>query len=245
MAKFKFCKNCKKTYCYNFLYPGYSTPTICEDCISTLIENCFSTVMSRETSRESTPTDDCVTVKTETVDDCVTVNQKPLETILTVEGSTEDVLFGGENICELYSNEDDKHQLEEELNSEIGRYKYFYLKNQNVWIISLKNKELYKRYKNDNDFIGNRYKDLLKDQNKICLLTQIVNERVELKNIGKYLFYREVYLTTRKNKSILDLFKHYIGGDENRFYLNERDNIGYYRWKFIVHKKDGKFQKKR
>ena len=69
-----------------------------------------------------------------------------------------------------------------------------------------------------------------------CLLTQIVNERVELKNIGKYLFYREIYLTTRKNKSILDLFKHYIGGDENRFYLNERDNIGYYRWKFIVHK---------
>lgn len=159
--------------------------------------------------------------------------QQDINTPVTV--STEDILFGG-SLTDLYSVEDEKDEVAEELKKEIVKNKYFYLKNQNCWIISLKSKDLFKRFRKDKEFIGNKFKDALRSESKIALLTQVVNERLELKTIGKYLFYREVYLTTRTNKSILKLFSTYIGGNETRFYLSEKENVNYFRWKFLVHK---------
>ena len=148
------------------------------------------------------------------------------------------LLFDNENdlkLTELYFDNKGKEK-EEELNKKINQYRCFYLKHDKFWSISLKNKDLYKKFKDDGTFIGNKFKELFQDEEEMALMVQIVNERYELKSIGKYLFYREVYLHTYKNASIQKLFKTYIGNQEEQFLFEERENVRFYRWKFNVHK---------
>ena len=139
------------------------------------------------------------------------------------------------SLTELYFDNKGKEK-EEELNKKINKYRCFYLVNDKCWTISLKNKDLYKRYKDDGQFIGNKFKEVLKEEEEMALMVQVVNERFELKSIGKYLFYREVYLHTFKNSSIKKLFKTYVGECEEQFLFDERENVRFYRWKFNVHK---------
>ena len=155
-----------------------------------------------------------------------------------VADSSDNLLFDGENdfqLTDLYFDNKGKEK-EEELNKKINQYRCFYLKNDKYWAISLKNKDLYKRYKDDGAFIGNKFKEILQDEDEMGLMVQVVNERFELKSIGKYLFYREIYLHTFKNSSIKKLFKTYVGDNEEQFLFDERENVRFYRWKFNVHK---------
>jgi hypothetical protein len=138
-------------------------------------------------------------------------------------------------LTDLYFDNKGKEK-EEELNKKINKYRAFYLINDKCWTISLKNKDLFKRYKNDSKFIGNKFKEILEDDNDMALMVQLVNERFELKAIGKYLFYREIYLHTYKNDSIKKLFISYVGDDEEQFLFEERENVHFYRWKFNVHR---------
>ena len=146
-------------------------------------------------------------------------------------------LFENEDLqlTDLYFDNKGKEK-EEELNKKIGKYRCFYLVNDKYWTISLKNKDLYKRYKDDGEFIGNKFKEILPNDDEMALMVQVVNERYELKSIGKFLFYREIYLHTYKNSSIKKLFKTYIGNNEEQFLFDERENVRFYRWKFNVHK---------
>lgn len=148
-----------------------------------------------------------------------------------------EILFESDDLqlTDLYFDNKGKEK-EEELNKKISKYRCFYLVNDKFWSISLKNKDLYKRYKDDVKFIGNKFKEILQDDDEMALMVQVVNERFELKSIGKYLFYREVYLHTFKNSSIKKLFKTYVGDDEEQFLYDERENVRFYRWKFNVHK---------
>ena len=98
-------------------------------------------------------------------------------------------------LTDLYFDNKGKEK-EEELNKKINKYRSFYLTNDKFWSISLKNKDLFKRYKGDTKFIGNKFKEILEEDNSLALMVQLVNERFELKAIGKYLFYREIYLHT-------------------------------------------------
>lgn len=157
--------------------------------------------------------------------------------------STYDVLLEGSDasdLVQLYSSqfEDEKKKKEDQMRNEINQIRSFYYKYDNLWAISLKNKDFFKRFRADRDFIGTRYEDFIKvnENSELYLVTMVVNERQELKNIGKYLFFREVYLCHRKSKSVLKLFNQLIGGSEQSFFVSEKDNIGFYRWKFIVHK---------
>ncbi len=147
----------------------------------------------------------------------------------------ETIDFGDIQLTDLYFDNKGKEK-EEELNKKIGKYRCFYLVHDKIWSISLKNKDLYKRYKDDGTFIGNRFKEVLEDDNEMALLVQVVNERYELKSIGKYLFYREIYLHTYKNNAIKKLFVAYVGDNEEQFLFDERENVRFYRWKFNVHK---------
>ena len=136
-------------------------------------------------------------------------------------------LFDNENdlkLTELYFDNKGKEK-EEELQKKINQYRCFYLKNDKFWSISLKSKDLYKKFKDDGTFIGNKFKELFQDEEEMALMVQIVNERFELKSIGKYLFYREVYLHTYKNASIQKLFKTYVGNQEEQFLFEERENV--------------------
>lgn len=155
----------------------------------------------------------------------------------TGSGDTEELLFneneGG--LTDFYFDNKSKDK-EDEINQQINKFRYFYLVNGKLWSVSLNNKDLYKKYKSDDQFIGNKFKEVLEKDNELALLVQVVNERFEMKNIGKYLFYREIYLHTYENKSIKKLFLTYIGEEEETFIYNERENVRYYRWKFKVHK---------
>lgn len=159
--------------------------------------------------------------------------------IATTNSTTDDGndLFNLEDfqLTDLYFDNKGKEK-EEELSKKINKYRAFYLTNDKFWSISLKNKDLYKRYKSDTKFIGNKFKEILEDDNDMALMVQLVNERFELKAIGKYLFYREIYLHTYRNNSIRKLFISYVGDDEEQFLFDERENVHYYRWKFTVHR---------
>lgn len=158
-------------------------------------------------------------------------------TIASSQTSGHEILFEGEDfqLTDLYFDNKGKEK-EEELNKNINKYRCFYLVNDKCWTISLKNKDLYKRYKDDGQFIGNKFTEVLQEDDEMALMVQVVNERFELKSIGKYLFYREVYLHTFKNSSIKKLFKTYVGEGEEQFLFDERENVRFYRWKFNVHK---------
>ena len=153
------------------------------------------------------------------------------------DNNHDEILFESDDLqlTDFYFDNKGKEK-EEELNKKINKYRCFYLVNDKYWTISLKNKDLYKSYKNTANFIGNKFKEILQDDDEMALVVQIVNERFELKSIGKYLFYRELYLHTFKNTSVKKLFKNYVGGDEQRFLFEERENVHFYRWKFTVHK---------
>lgn len=157
----------------------------------------------------------------------------------TPKATTDDAsdLFNLEDfqLTDLYFDNKGKEK-EEELNKKINKYRAFYLTNEKIWTISLKNKDLFKRYKEDSKFIGNKFKEILEDDNEMALMVQLVNERFELKSIGKYLFYREIYLHTYRNNSIRKLFISYVGDDEEQFLFDERENVRFYRWKFTVHR---------
>ena len=160
-----------------------------------------------------------------------------VETTIASQNSSNEILFESDDLqlTDLYFDNKGKEK-EEELNKKISKYRCFYLANDKIWSISLKNKDLFKRYKDDSEFIGNKFKEILQDDDEMALMVQVVNERFELKSIGKYLFYREVYLHTFKNLSIKKLFKMYVGNDEEQFLFDERENVRFYRWKFNVHK---------
>lgn len=169
-------------------------------------------------------------------DDASTSSVPCSQESVTKEDSSGD-LFNLEDfqLTDLYFDNKGKEK-EEELNRKINRYRAFYLTNDKFWSISLKNKDLFKHYKGDTKFIGNKFKEILEDDNDMALMVQLVNERFELKAIGKYLFYREIYLHTYRNNSIRKLFISYVGDDEEQFLYEERENVHFYRWKFTVHR---------
>ena len=153
--------------------------------------------------------------------------------------SVEDDFLDGLNITDLYSTEQTVNLKEVEIQNEIGKFKWFYLKHKSEYSISLsgtKFKEYYLKVQGDKEFIGNKFKELIDPTNKIQLLTQLVNERRELLNLGKLLFYSELYISTRNNKSVKKLFKTYVGEDEANFLFKEKEGVKYNRFKFIVHK---------
>lgn len=130
------------------------------------------------------------------------------------------------------SNNYEREKLEEE----VKKYKWFYLKNKDVFSISLDKKSFYLSKRSDKGFIGSKFKEMIDITNKVQLLTQIVNERMEMKSIGKFLFYRELYISVRENKSVKKLFNNYINENETYFLKNEKSCIEFNQWKFLVHK---------
>lgn len=150
--------------------------------------------------------------------------------------SDNDNNFDDIKLTDFYSNEDEDVDIE--IKRKIEEHKWFYLKNQNSYILALNKVSVYNKYKNENDFIGFKYKQLFNSETEIVILmTQIVNEREQMKSLGKILFYRELYLSTRKNESVQRMFNRYIGENEDIFSNREKKNIDFYRWKFLVHKR--------
>lgn len=155
---------------------------------------------------------------------------------------SEDV-WGCTNLTDFYSEE--PSMKDKELQDKIDSNKWFYLKNQKYDYIILK-KTVYDRYKNDTSFIGNIYTNSFEnEEDMVVLLTQFVNEKKEMKKLGKMLFYRELYLSTYKNKSVNQLFKRYIGETEQLFVYDCKNYVNYYRWCFLVHKNRLEFIKNR
>lgn len=152
-------------------------------------------------------------------------------------GNGNEVSFDEINLTEFYSDNNENDERLVELRRKIDVNKWFYLRNDKFDIIALRKKTVYEKYKDDNKFIGYKFVDFFKDENDVCiLLIQLVNEMEKMKTIGKVLFFRELYLSTRKNKQVQELYKKYIGGGESVFFMNEKENVKYYRWTFIVHK---------
>jgi len=153
------------------------------------------------------------------IEDCITIDED---------------LWGCTNLTDYYSEE--PSIKDKELQDKIESNKWFYLKNQKYDYIILK-KNVYDKYKNDTKFIGNAFVNIFeKEEDMIVLLVQIVNERKEMKKLGKMLFYRELYLSTCNNKSVNKLFRKYIGETEQLFIFDCKNLVDYYRWCFIVHK---------
>jgi hypothetical protein len=146
----------------------------------------------------------------------------------------EDELFNCANLTDFYSEE--PSEQDQELKQKIEHQKWFYLKNQKYDYISLK-KNVFDRFKEDKHFIGNIFiNNFEKEEDMVILLTQFVNEKKEMKKLGKTLFYRELYLSTCKNKSVNQLFKKYIGEVEQVFIFECKRLVDYYRWSFLVHR---------
>lgn len=148
----------------------------------------------------------------------------------------EEINFEDIDLTDFYTD-----NLESEKGKEcrklIDTHRWFYLKNEKNDIIALRKKTVFVKFKSDKKFIGFKFQDCFKEEKNLCvLLTQTVNEREKMKSLGKVLFYRELYLSTRKNASVQKLFNHYIGGNEIKFSLLEKENVDYYRWSFLVHK---------
>lgn len=163
---------------------------------------------------------------------------------LNMSSDSEDFILNNEDdnnfdkieLTNFYSNEETDQDLD--LRKKVEENKWFYLKNQHSFILALNKITVYNRYKNDTDFIGFKYKQIFNSETDTCiLLTQIVNEREQMRSLGKILFYRELYLSTRKNESVKRMFNRYIGENENVFSDREKKNIDFYRWKFLVHKR--------
>lgn len=225
------CPKCGKTLCY------CDCPKKCSKCGQpTFYCKCYATYKQKEenifdVSFQAYPI--------EVTYDMAKKDEKSSQEGATPKATVEDEndLFNLDNfqLTDLYFDNKGKEK-EEEINKKINKYRYFYLTNDKFWSISLKNKDLYKSYKENTKFIGNKFKEILEDDNDLALMVQLVNERSELKAIGKYLFYREIYLHTYRNNSIRKLFVSYVGGDEEQFIFDERENVRYYRWKFLVHR---------
>lgn len=171
-----------------------------------------------------------------TPEDFITQNNTTV--ILEGENGVQEEVFNFEDI-ELTDFYTDNLETEKakEIRKCIDTQRWFYLKNEKNDIISLRKKTVFVRFKNDKKFIGFKFQDCFKEEKNICvLLTQTINEREKMKSIGKLLFYRELYLSTRKNASVQKLFNHYIGGNEVKFSVLEKENVDYYRWSFLIHK---------
>lgn len=142
------------------------------------------------------------------------------------------------DLTQFYSTDSAKDEKIEELRKKIEQFKWFYLKNEKFDIIALRKKTVYEKFKSDKGFIGNKFKEVFQaEEDKCKLVCQLVNEREKMKATGKVLFFRELYLSTRKNVSVQKLFKMYIGDeDDTAFAINEKGNVDYYRWCFLVHK---------
>lgn len=153
------------------------------------------------------------------IDDCITFDED---------------LWGCTDLTEFYSEE--PSSKEKELKDKIESAKWFYLKNQQYDYISLK-KGVFDKFKGDKAFLGIQFTKMFDtEDDMIVLLTQYVNEKKEMKRLGKMLFYRELYLSTCKNKSVNQLFRKYIGETEQLFIFDCKNLVDYYRWSFLVHK---------
>lgn len=153
------------------------------------------------------------------IDDCITIDED---------------LWGCTDLTEFYSEE--QSSKDKEIQDKIDSAKWFYLKNQQYDYISLK-KGVYDKYKSDVKFLGIQFTKMFDtEDDMIILLTQYVNEKREMKRLGKMLFYRELYLSTCKNKSVNQLFKKYIGETEQLFIFDCKNLVDNYRWCFLVHK---------
>ena len=152
-----------------------------------------------------------------------------------VEESTENFLDGFD-LKDLFTDEGKSGIKEEKIKNEITSYKWFYLKNKMNYSITLNKKEYYLKVKHDKEFVGNKFKEAIDSSNKVQLLTQIINERKEITFLVESIFQDELYIQTRKNKGVLKLFKTYIGGDEEKFFLDKKECVDFKKWKVLVHK---------
>ena len=142
--------------------------------------------------------------------------------------------FDCPNLAEFYSTElSERQKLTKE---RIEKHRWYYLKNQKNDVISIK-KSIFMKYKNDEQFIGFVFTNEFDQQTDlVILLTQWVNEKEEMKKIGRILFYREVYLHTHHDFRVKKLFKNYIGLSERTFINDCKELVEYYRWNFKVHR---------
>eukprot|EP00833_Pecoramyces_ruminatium_P013816 jgi/Orpsp1_1/1187848/evm.model.d7180000060599.1 len=169
---------------------------------------------------------------------CSTPAEESIAAEELVADSGDELCFENISLTELNSEGGDVSAKGKQIRKEIEEWRWFYLKNEKNDIISLKKKTVYNKYKEDTDFIGSKFLQLfIEEKNPVILLTQLVNEREKMKSIGKTLFYRELYLSIRKNSNVQKLFRKYIKEDEINFFYQEKENVDYYRWVFMIHRR--------
>lgn len=153
-------------------------------------------------------------------------------------GESDTELFSEINLTEWYPVEKELDETLTDIRKKVDTYRWFYLKNDKFDIIALRKKTVFTKYKNKKDFIGFKYQDMFKNEkNLIRLVCQLVNEMEKMKATGKVLFFRELYLATRKNSGVQKLFKTYIAeGNDDSFAIEQKENVDYYRWCFLVYR---------
>ncbi|KAL6617740.1 hypothetical protein LY90DRAFT_503945 [Neocallimastix californiae] len=124
-------------------------------------------------------------------------------------------------LTSLYSTSESERN--KEIKEKINKNRWYYLKNQKSDIITLK-KSVFMKYRNDKKFSGYRFKADFENAEYELLVIQYVNEKEELKKIGKILFYRESYLELRNHEKNRNLFRKYIGGNERDFLTENKDS---------------------